>query len=1135
MKIELLKEKREFLSVFSDKIKEGGYQNNFLLTDIFDLINLHEDKDVSELKSFWRDHIEKIKNGKAKDNLSFYLHIPFCRSKCNYCMYNSKPIRDFKDVKNYIDELIKVMGEFGDVFKDIKFKSLYIGGGTPSILSSVQIKRLLEYLFNNFKFEDEGEKTFECNPDSIDKAKLDIIKGFRMNRISFGVQSLNKDVLISENRGYQEYKKIKEIVAYAKNIGFEEVNVDLMIGLSRDNQEVVLESLKLISELKPDFISLYPLQPISCYCKNLESFYDNLALEIKEFSKLLEQSDLDKNYNIKKPSLDNPRTASPWYFSSKSYKKMRYTYSFGSPEENSCFGIGEGACSYIHNSLRYQQKEWSFDCIKIGKKDQRLHYLMEELAYDVGADLERYKVNLGSDALSDFSDAIEELKDLDLIKVEGNNLKLLSTNPKDRFIDALFFFDFDKIIRKFRELSSNMVHNECFNIKLGNKCNNNCVFCFDKEENSDITSVKVQVAKALSSGAKKITFTGGEPTIYHKQLLNLISFFSNRGYETAIVTNGRMLALRKFADELVGNGLKEFIISVHGYKEVNDKMTNVSGGYDQIVQGIKNISQYEKVSITVQSTCTKDNIGSIPEMMKDMIGNGVKKFNLQGVLPKGLAAKKSDRFLIEYDELKQVLRKIVRLKKEYDLDIHFEFMNHSYFEDYIELAPDKNDILYYLGEALGLTSSKKIEEFMGCKANACHVCFLNNVCKRCTHENSYEREIVLHKFNLDKVADSLKTDNNLIFSLIEPFDCIEDYKLLLPNFNEIKSIFGNIESGFCIKDIPRCVIDKNNVNYETAVYSNLRDICRTRKVKSVRCNDCVYSSKCDGIFVDCSKILGFSNISPIKLLQVIDFQLIDRLINNVFPNLSFSKWIGGFRRVYQDGILNLNYPMEFAIQRKGDIINYGRVNFFLNPEANLSKLYGFLKKISYLTHSDNLDYVFDIIKRYKSKFMMYAIGLDLQNDRFKFYFSLKKNTDYLKFITEDLPNFSIDSHIIKTADIKIFAIMFDNEKTRSIEFYNNIGDMIPKDFVNSHYIKNKDIFKNPVDLVSFKYDFKGNLLSKNAHIPILMNVDEIIEMVDLPQIKDTFSNLNVILVVWLLVFQVILMYITYLVFTIYRI
>jgi len=728
MKIESLNEKREFLSVFSDKIKEGGYQNNFLLTDIFDLINIHENNNLSELKAFWKDHIIKI-----KDNISFYLHIPFCRSKCKYCMYNSRPAKDQKEIEEYISKLIGQLKFFRDVFEDITFKSLYIGGGTPSILTSDQIKKLLGTLFDNFNFEKEGEKTFECNPDSIDKSKLDVIKELGINRISFGVQSLNKDVLLAENRGYQDHDKIKEMVLYAKKLGFEEINVDLMIGLLKDDPNIVFDSLKQISDLEPDFLSLYPLQPTLSYSKDnysdLESFYDDLNEEIKSFSRKLDGSDLNDKYNITKPSLVNPRTASPWYFSSKNYTKMKYTYSFGSPEESSCFGFGEGACSYIYNSLRYQQKDWMFDCIRIDEKDQKLHYIMNELAYNVGLDINKYKDNIGSDVLLDFEEAINDLESFGRIKIEGNVLKLLSTDPKDRFIDALFFFDYDKISSKFKELSSPLGQNECFNIKLGNKCNNNCVFCFDKEGDESQIDVNSQVAKALSSGAKKITFTGGEPTIYHKQLLKLLSYFDKKGYETAIVTNGRMLALEGYANQLIDNGLKEFIISVHGYKEVNDNITNVHEGYDQIIKGIKNLMKNSSISITIQSTCTKDNIKSIPEMMKDMIDKGVNNFNLQGVLPKGLAAKNSKRFFIEYGDFKPVLREIAELKEKHGLNIHFEFMNPSYFEEYPELIPDKNDILYYLGEAAGSTNFKSIKDFMGCEANACDVCFLNDMCR----------------------------------------------------------------------------------------------------------------------------------------------------------------------------------------------------------------------------------------------------------------------------------------------------------------------------------------------------------------------------------------------------------------------
>ncbi len=884
MNIALFNQKLDFFNRFTGLIKEGGYKNNFLLPDLFDLIKETQNYSLGDIKQKWSEHINKIREGKAKNNINFYVHIPFCRGKCNYCMYPSKKLGSEEEIIIYIKKLSKQMSQFGKTFQDIRFKSLYIGGGTPSILRMEQIKKILAAIFENFNFETKGEKTFECNPDSITSEKLRLIRDFDFNRISLGVQTLDKSVLKSENRGYQEYAQIKKVVSDIKKLGFEEINVDLIIGLYKDGVKTILDSILKIADLEPDFISLYPLQPTTEYIQNYyysdeEAFYKELNNKIRSLYNKIIKGKMPLNYGLYRPTLDNPRTASPWFFPSTNYKKMKFTYSYDSQNEGSCFALGEFSCSYIFNSCRYRQNGYVFDGIEISRKEQKLRYVMNGLAYDEAIDLEDYRKRFNMELAEDFKKEISDLEKMGKIEIMENKLKFLPKGPKQRFIYSLFFFDLEGIARKFEKLVMNVKQrNQCYNLKLGDKCNNHCISCFAREKlQVGNMQLKDQVKEALSSNFKEISFTGGEPTLYYNVLLKLMTLFQKKGFELSIVTNGRLFSIKKVTDEVIKKGLKKFTISVHGYKEVNDDLTNIKGGYKQILRAVDNIMGHEAVSVMVQSVCMQKNFDSIPLLMQDLSKRGIKRFNLQGVLPKGAALNDYRRFKIDYKKFRRNLDKIFLISKKFDLKVSFEFLEPYYFEAFPQFIPDKLDIFYYLSEFYDCADYW--DYFLDCSKNLCSFCFMEGVCSRYKriiyNKKKDDKEIEtlnLNKFNLLEVKERLKhSRKKIMLNLIEPFYDIEDYRLLVPKLSSLKGIFKELNKEVIVRNIPQCIINGGGIKHVKQDYNEefskdkkeiLRYICRTRKTKSMRCNKCIYNANCEGIFVDYAKIYGFDELEP---------------------------------------------------------------------------------------------------------------------------------------------------------------------------------------------------------------------------------------------------------------------------------
>ena len=185
--------------------------------------------------------------------VALYIHIPFCKQKCLYCDFPS-----YSHKEELMDEYVKALNkEILSKTKKYKIESLFIGGGTPSYLSDENLKILLDTI-NKLDFVENAEKTMECNPGTVNKEKLEIIFNGGINRISFGLQSTNNEILKKIGR-IHTYEEFKENYILARKIGFKNINIDMMFGLPNQSLNIWLESLKEVVELNPEHISSYSL------------------------------------------------------------------------------------------------------------------------------------------------------------------------------------------------------------------------------------------------------------------------------------------------------------------------------------------------------------------------------------------------------------------------------------------------------------------------------------------------------------------------------------------------------------------------------------------------------------------------------------------------------------------------------------------------------------------------------------------------------------------------------------------------------------------------------------------------------------------------------------------------------------
>ncbi len=190
------------------------------------------------------------------NSVSLYVHIPFCLQKCDYCDFFSLPCKGVKD--QYVQALVNEGKFYAKAYGIYSWKTLYAGGGTPSLLTPEQMAFLLEGLSSACPGKIKGEATFELNPETVSPEKLLTLKEHGINRISLGVQSLCNKALSAINR-HASLEKTLAGLEIVKNHWQGRLNLDMIAGLPGQSEEEFLSGLEKILAYNPDHISLYSL------------------------------------------------------------------------------------------------------------------------------------------------------------------------------------------------------------------------------------------------------------------------------------------------------------------------------------------------------------------------------------------------------------------------------------------------------------------------------------------------------------------------------------------------------------------------------------------------------------------------------------------------------------------------------------------------------------------------------------------------------------------------------------------------------------------------------------------------------------------------------------------------------------
>ncbi|MBQ2154051.1 MAG: radical SAM family heme chaperone HemW [Oscillospiraceae bacterium] len=358
--------------------------------------------------------------------LGIYVHIPFCRSKCEYCdFYSLGGSRDRRLVDDYLQALSVHFKETGALAQDYVVDTVYFGGGTPSFFGADSLRRIFAEIQHRFRVDKDAEVTFEANPDSVTEALLKKLRNEGFNRMSLGVQSDRDDVLKKLGRPHN-YEQARIAVQAARACGFDNISLDLMYGLPSQTCEQWEQTLRHVLRLRPEHMSCYGLKvergtPLWEYKEavNLPSDDDQADMYLKAVQILKEAGyEQYEISNFARPGFESRHNLKYW---------LGDEYiGFGPSAASDFAGKRYTNRADIHNYIRgmlEQDVPILSECETIPARERAGEYVMLRLRTNRGISPEEYEKNY----LMPFSpllDVIRPLAEQGCFLLERNRWKL---------------------------------------------------------------------------------------------------------------------------------------------------------------------------------------------------------------------------------------------------------------------------------------------------------------------------------------------------------------------------------------------------------------------------------------------------------------------------------------------------------------------------------------------------------------------------------------------------------------------------------------------------------------------------------------------------------------------------------------
>ncbi|MCI1745605.1 radical SAM family heme chaperone HemW [Heyndrickxia oleronia] len=357
---------------------------------------------------------------------SAYIHIPFCEHICYYCDFNKVFLKG-QPVDEYIDQLLHEMELTISRNATEQLETIFVGGGTPTVLNESQLDKLCKGIRNILPYNSEGEFTFEANPGDLSREKLNILKDYDVNRLSFGVQSFNDELLKKIGRAHTE-KDVYTTIEKSHQAGFENISIDLIYSLPQQTEKDFIDTLSKALNLNLPHYSSYSLivEPKTVFYNLMQKgklHLPSVELEANMYSVLIDSME---KHGYHQYEISN--------FSKENYES-KHNLVYWNNEEY--FGFGAGAHGYV-NGVRqsnigpikkYIEKLRAGHLPILESNVLTKNEMMEEqmflgLRKNDGVNIEQFNQKFKVNMLDVFKEPIEQMIHKQLLQISEGSVQL---------------------------------------------------------------------------------------------------------------------------------------------------------------------------------------------------------------------------------------------------------------------------------------------------------------------------------------------------------------------------------------------------------------------------------------------------------------------------------------------------------------------------------------------------------------------------------------------------------------------------------------------------------------------------------------------------------------------------------------
>lgn len=359
-----------------------------------------------------------------------YVHIPFCARKCLYCDFLSFP-SSTEIREQYVAALIRQIRSFADP-SDLPVRSVFFGGGTPSLLAGEEIRRLMHALRDTFPFTKRAEISMECNPGTVDERKLADFRSAGISRLSMGLQSMDDEQLRLLGRIHTR-ETFLESYALARKAGFDNINIDLMYGLPGQNAASWKRTLQETLSLQPQHISAYSLiveEGTPFYSRYHEA--DMLRKEGKE-QKLLPDEEAEREMDELCRNMLSDQGLMRYEISNYALPGRECIHNIGYWTRKDYIGFGLGAAS-LWKGIRFRNTIVLADYLQgdfgrkeaavLSRRDEMEETMFLGLRLSGGVSTEAFEQRFGESAETVYQEQIDQLRAQGLLCIQDGFIRL---------------------------------------------------------------------------------------------------------------------------------------------------------------------------------------------------------------------------------------------------------------------------------------------------------------------------------------------------------------------------------------------------------------------------------------------------------------------------------------------------------------------------------------------------------------------------------------------------------------------------------------------------------------------------------------------------------------------------------------